>query len=369
MSADMDDLVPHLERVQPQAGNAVKAMCPFCHRSGFWLTPTGYSCHDCESKGSLERLREHLLPKTTSGEIVSILSRDFLDEFQRQQKLPIDAVRTPLGSWNEVCRDDGGAVGLAKGWFIVIGGNPKYGKSILALNLAATAMMGGESVGFVTLEMSARQLAVRFYAMATGFDVSELEKQHFTDENFERVKEALDPEGLVLNGADFYVNTTPLTQLDEVLGAMREMKNQTPPVRYFVVDYLQLVGLGDEESINRQVTEVTTHLRHFALSEQVTVIALSQFNRTTSKDYTQPPRAQGLHGGMIVEASADQVVLLDHSRYTKDKRHPHLAMSYLIVDLNRHGSACEIPIEWNYHTLRIREGDPSEEDRWSFDDD
>jgi replicative DNA helicase len=362
----VNELLEHLDNVQPQAGNAVKATCPFCGGRGFWLQPLGYSCHDCEAKGSIERLRDHLMP-TPASDIVSILSRNFLDEFARQQSTPIDAIRTPLGSWNDVCKDDGGSVGIAKGWFVVIGGNPKFGKSILALNLAATAMTQGESVGFVTLEMSARQLAVRFYAMATGFDVTELEKSGFSDENFERVKAALDPEGLMLQGADFYVNTTPLTQLAEVLAAMEAMRNQTPPVRFFVVDYLQLVGLGDEESINRQVSEVTTHLRHFALRQQVTVIALSQFNRATSRDYSQPPRAQGLHGGMIVEASADQVVLLDHSRYTKDVQRPHLACSFLIVDLNRHGPAGTIPIEWNYQTLRIREGDPHEESRWAFD--
>lgn len=357
----MKDIVARLLRVEALQGGQYRAGCPFCDSDAFFFGEQGYSCNNCGKLGSAGGLRAHL-EKASAPDVVSILSPEFLDEFRRQQLLPINATPTPFAGWNAVCKDDGGQVGLAKGWFIVIGGNPKYGKSLLALNMARIAMENGEVVGFITLEMMARQLAVRFYAMATGFDVTELEKSHFTDVNFDRMLAELDPRAVMLRGADFFVNTTPLTQLAEVLAAMEGMTQQSPPVKFFIVDYLQLVGLGDEESINRQVSEVTTHLRHFALSKQVTVIALSQFNRQTSKEYSQPPRAQGLHGGMIVEASADQVLLLDHSRYAKDEDRPHIAMTYLIADLNRHGPSGAIAVEWNYRTLRIREANPMEEE-------
>ena len=287
---------------------------------------------------------------------VDILGPEFRARFEKRQLAPVDATPTPLAGWNRICRDDGGGVGIARGWLVVVGGNPKFGKSILALNLAASAMKAGSAVGFVSLEMSPEQLAARFYAMATKTPVRMLEKGGFTKDHFAEVWKRIAP---LSNGYRFDVTDTPLADLGAVLDDMRAMNLEG--TAWFVVDYLQLVGVGDEDSINRQVSEVTSNLARFAKATSSTVIALSQFNRQTSRDYTQPPRAQGLHGGMIVEATADQVVLLDHSRYVK---HEHTAKSWLIVDLNRHGESGSIPIEWDYRTLSIREAQPDEDRDW-----
>lgn len=39
-----------------------------------------------------------------------------LEEFIRDAQRPVDAVPTPLPTWNQSCRDEGGGVGLARGW-------------------------------------------------------------------------------------------------------------------------------------------------------------------------------------------------------------------------------------------------------------
>jgi replicative DNA helicase len=291
-----------------------------------------------------------------STRTVDILSPAFRLRFEDRQLRPVDAAPTPLAAWNAMCGDDGGRQGLAKGWFVVVGGNPKFGKSILALNLAASAMKAGEAVGFMSLEMSVEQLAARFYAMATKTPIRMLEKGGFTKQHFDEVWKRISP---LTNEYTFEVNDTPLAYVDQVVDEMTGMWERE--INWFVVDYLQLVGVGDEESINRQVTEVTSRLARFAKERTATVIALSQFNRGTSVNYQTPPKAQGLHGGMIVEATADQVVLLDHSRYDKSDAK---AKSWLIVDLNRHGEAGSVPIEWDYKTLGIREALPDEEGTW-----
>ena len=289
-------------------------------------------------------------------EFVDIFDPGFRKRFEERQLEPVDATPTPVPGWNNVCRDDGGKVGLARGWFVVIGGNPKFGKSILALNLAVSAMENGRKVGFISLEMSATQLAARLYAMCSGTPVYKLEKGGFSKEHFDTVWRGIAPTS---KGFEFTVNDVPLWDISQVMGALESMREAG--IDWFVIDYLQLVGVGDEDSINRQVSEVTSRLARFTKATGSTTIALSQFNRNTSKDYTQPPKAQGLHGGMIVEATADQVVLLDHSRYEK---HESKAKTWLIVDLNRHGESGPIPVEWDYGSLTIRDAHPDEEREW-----
>ena len=231
--------------------------------------------------------------------------------------------------------------------------------------------MAGERIGIVSLEMTPEQLAARFYAIMSGTAMYRLEKGSFSREHFAEavanIRATLDLAGKPRHGIPFgsdddlfLVTDTPLASIEAVMADLNEMHQRG--IRWFVIDYLQLIGTGDEESINKQVSEVTTHIARFTKATQTTVVALSQFNRRTSADYTQPPRAQGLHGGMIVEATADQVILLDHSRYEKlEKGH---ARSWLLIDLNRHGESGSLPIEWNYNTLTLREALPAEENQW-----
>lgn len=289
-------------------------------------------------------------------EFVDLFDPSFRARFEKRQLEPVDATPTPLAAWNDVCRDDGGKQGLARGWFVVIGGNPKFGKSLLALNCAVSAMKAGRRVGFISLEMSASQLAARLYAMCSRTPVHQLEKGGFSKQHFDNVWRAIAPTS---SGYEFTVNDAPLWDVTQVMASLEALRESG--VDWFVIDYLQLVGIGDEDSINKQVSEVTSRLARFTKASGSTTIALSQFNRRTSTDYTQPPRAQGLHGGMIVEATADQVILLDHSRYEKGNGK---AKTWLLVDLNRHGEAGPIPVEWDYGSLTIREAMPHEEDDW-----
>lgn len=290
------------------------------------------------------------------ADYVDLMDPGFRKHFQARQLRPVDATPTPLATWNASCRDDGGKVGLAKGWFVVIAGNPKFGKSILALNLAARAMQAGEHVCFVSLEMSAEQLAARLYAMLTKTSVHMLEKGGFTPEHFEQVWKRMAP---LANDYEFSVNATPIVQLDEILADMRAHRENG--VRWFVVDYLQLVGIGDEQQIHKQVSLTTSHLRWFAQETDSTVIALSQFNNETAKNYRETPRVQGCYGGIYIAATCDQAVLIDHSRYAKQDGK---AKNWLVVDVNRHGDAGPIPIEWDYRTLGVREAEPDEEHEW-----
>lgn len=290
-------------------------------------------------------------------EWIDICSIDYLSEFERTQSGPIYAIPTLLPSWNKVCGDDGGRRGLARGWMTVVGGNPGRGKTLLALLLARDALKAGERVAFVSMEMHHIQLAARFYAMLTGMEVGKLERGH------------IDPEamaGVVRTMRQFFPSGGLLTNrglLFTTVEVMREMwRLHDAGVRVFLVDYLQLIGVGDDESINRQVTEVVTNLRAFAVESQSLVIVVSQFNRSTAGNYHDTPRAQGLHGGMMIEACADQVALLDHSRYEPEGQSS--ALTWLVLDKNRHGARLEIPIRWDYRTLTVTEGMPDEVDHW-----
>ena len=285
----------------------------------------------------------------------NLFSPDFRDAFTRRQNAPISATPSPFPSLNEWSGDEGGRVGTADGWFVVVGGNPKHGKTIIAINWLWSALRNGRSPMFVSLEMNEYAVALRLFAMMTGTPMWKLEKGNFRQEQFNELGRRLDP---IRNDLNLWCDDSAAIRTSEILDSMKRHRDMGAD--FFVVDYLQLAALGNDESINRAVVEATTNLRHFAKSENVAVIVLSQFNRQTSMNYVDTPMPQGLHGGMIVEASADQILLIDHSRKEKLVG----SMRTWLTVTNRHGPGDEIPIDYQWESLTVREAEPELSDDW-----
>ena len=111
-----------------------------------------------------------------------------LDQLNKQKLEPITAIPTPLAKWSKHCRDEGGGVGLALGWHVVIAGATGVGKSLLALNIAAEAIRNGRRVGYISLEMSEQQTATRFQSIVSGINIKRLE--HGEEFQIEKSNEA-----------------------------------------------------------------------------------------------------------------------------------------------------------------------------------
>ena len=128
------------------------------------------------------------------------------------------------------------------------------------------------------------------------------------------------------------------------------------------MDYLQLATSRNAESLFREVSDISSRIREFAQRMEVVTISLSQLNRQTSGDRFNSPAAQGLIGSSSLENDSDQVLLLDHSRY--ERGDGRSAKTFALLAKNRHGGQGEIPIEWDYRSLRVREALPDEESEW-----
>ena len=284
---------------------------------------------------------------------VALLGPEF-DTILADKQKPIDAVPTPLPTWNAACRDDGGGIGLARGWHITAGANTGHGKSLLALNLGAAAIRHGERVAFVSLEMSKKQLTTRFLAIATGASVRDLEQgPSFDADKWKRMSRELDAL-YERTGGVLYVNDARLSKLSDIVDAIRYLA-EVNGCRYVIVDYLQLARTAGRSSDLYAITEEVSHtVRDTAADLGLVSIGLSQFNRQTSANYDDPPNPQGLMGGSPLENDSDQVVLLDHSTYTRE-RLDSAAHTRLLLAKNRHGPLEQINVRWAYRNLTIAE--------------
>ena len=114
-------------------------------------------------KTKVEALKAEALPIGATPPVVKFtpLLGGTLDALLERKQAPVDAVPTPIPAWNRVCHDEGGGLGLARGWNVTVAGNTGHGKSLLALNIGASAIRHGERVAFHSIEMSLMQLTTQ----------------------------------------------------------------------------------------------------------------------------------------------------------------------------------------------------------------
>jgi len=280
----------------------------------------------------------------------------FRKEFIIKQSEPPQAITTHLPSLNSMCHDAGGQQGFGMaGWFIVLAGLPGHGKSISALNFAVAALNAGEPVAYVSLEMSAQQLAARYYAIGSDMDIGLLEQGNFNARAWKVVNEkakALPP---------IYVPDTITSDWHASVDFIKEAVEEHG-VKYVVLDYLQICNTGNEQDIFKAMSELTTDLRAYAVQNNLVVLVLSQFNRETANNRLRP-RMSGLWGGSIIEQVSDMVLLLGHHAYERDDENK-CARTWLLVEKNRHGPCGDIPLFQSYVSLAQREGMEDELSDW-----
>lgn len=284
------------------------------------------------------------------------ISGDTLEQIFAAKMAPIDAVPTPLEAWNACCAGGGGGIGLARGWTVTIGANTGTGKSLIALNLAARAIEAGEVVTFVSLEMGRDDLATRLMAIASGERVAALEQgPRFEPEAFTRAALHLD-DIRARTGGHVLVNRRPISKLVDIAAVFR-YHAEVYGCRYFLVDYLQLAWTSPSHSETERILHVSHTLRELTQTHGCVTVNLSQFNRAVSGNRAERPVIQGLRGGSDIENDSHQVLLFDHSRFTRTGDH---ADTWLLLDKNRNGPVADIPVRWNYRTLRLEARSPDD---------
>jgi replicative DNA helicase len=296
---------------------------------------------------------------------INLLWPDAAEALFKAAEAPLDVVPTPFAGWNKACRGHGGQQGLGRGWHVVVGADTKQGKTLLGLQCALAAVMGGHSVGYLNLEMARDQLQSRLYSQLSGAPSWQLEpgsgfNRRKADEVIGMLHEL---RGVHADrGVCLWSNRDPVTDL---LAALEHIAGWVEGwgCRLIIVDYMQLIESPESAGIADEIRRISAHLVQFTHAHRVNTIALSQLSNEGAQT---TPHAGSLYGGRRISQDADQVLFLDHTkRETREETKGHYyTRSWLRMPYNRHGPPAEIPIEWDWNSLRAREALPDEEHLW-----
>lgn len=209
-------------------------------------------------------------------------------------------VGTPWYSYNEI------AGTLRAGGLHIVGARPAVGKTLYALMLARGAAAGGVPVRYVSLEMTARELAPRLVAQHGRLPLDAIAGRRSADEH---VRPLLNDTIRALRGLPLTI-ADEASQTVEKIAAGARAAHHRGECGLLVIDHMQLIEASDRrQGLREAVTAQSRALKGLAMQLDIPVVALSQLSRALEGE-ERPPRMSDLRESGSLEQDADTVTLL-----------------------------------------------------------
>lgn len=194
------------------------------------------------------------------------------------------------------------------GQLVVIGGRPSTGKSSMARQIAIANARKGDGVLFLTLEVRAKRVALSMAQTRSGVSFKEIQQRRASEADIRLFIESLK----ALKGIPgLQVCEDPVITAGSVAARVRAAKARKP-IKLVVIDQLNLMSdaVGSHGvKLTEAIARVTRSLKIMANTEEVCVLLLSQLNRESAYENSEPALHQLRDSGMV-EADADKVVFL-----------------------------------------------------------
>jgi len=180
--------------------------------------------------------------------------------------------------------------GLQAGELILLAARPSVGKTSFALNVARNAaVLAQRPVVIFSLEMTKESLVQRLLCSEAHVDSYLLKTGQADAAVFSRIAQAMDK----LTQADLWIDDTPALSISNLRARARRMKAQYN-IALVVVDYLQLMRGGRQESRVQEVSDISSGLKSIAKELTLPVLALSQLSRESERRTDRRPQLSDL---------------------------------------------------------------------------
>ena len=220
--------------------------------------------------------------------------------------------------------------------FILLGGRPAMGKTLLALQIAMNQAMADIPVVFFTLEMSADQLTQRMLSNLATVDGSSFlnPAERITAKDFGELSIKADD----LRSKPLYIVDLHQANLDRIEGEISKLKTKYG-ICGFYLDYLQLIEptkIDKPKPKIEQMTNISKTLKAICKRQKVFGVVVSSLSRATEGRSDHRPIMSDLRETGQLEFDADKIAFV-YRPYEHDKNKEADLME-VIVRKNRNGS-------------------------------
>ncbi len=255
--------------------------------------------------------------------------------------------------------------GFQKSELIIIAGRPSHGKTALALNFARNAAVDHDkNIGIFSIEMSNRELALRFICLESRVDISKLKTGRLPESDWAKI--AKQTPRLMGSKINIIIDDSSPLSLLELRSKARRMK-ALQNIDMVMVDYLQLMEFSNKGNLDRHLENayITRGLKQLAKELDIPVVALSQLSRKVEERAGKEKRPQlsDLRESGAIEQDADVVIFINRPEVfiSKDdpKFHEVAGLAEVIVGKQRNGPIGEAKLTFihNYAKFENRAKD------------
>lgn len=284
---------------------------------------------------------ERLLAVTAAGSRKQPTAGDLFAQTLQSIVEPKDDQRFGLGTGLYGYDRDLG--GFYRGELSVLAARPSMGKSAFASQIFMHFADRARHALLVTLEMSARELAMRILSSRAGVDLQRIRTGSLTD---------TDRRALIDGNADLPVEFMHLVDQSRITTAGIRWEimriRQKHQLDLLVVDYLTRLQPADPRAQRYlQIGAMTGDLKRFALEFNLPVLCLAQLGRSAEGKGETRPRLSQLRESGDIEQDADVVMFL-HRPERVDRDDPDArGKAFLFVEKNRNGPCAEFEMHFD----------------------
>jgi replicative DNA helicase len=196
--------------------------------------------------------------------------------------------------------------GLQPGTLNIVGARPAMGKSAFALGMAVTAARTkNQPVMFFSLEMSNTELTQRILSAEAQVDSDRMRSGRLQESDWTKITHAMNRLEIPL-----YIDDTPQITVMQIRQKLRRVQVADDVPAMVVIDYLQLMGGGNNENRQLEVAEISRGLKMLAREFGIPVVALSQLSRGIEQRQDRRPVMSDLRESGSLEQDADVVMFL-----------------------------------------------------------
>jgi replicative DNA helicase len=234
--------------------------------------------------------------------------------------------------------------GMQPGTLNIIGARPAMGKSAFALGMAVSAARTtNRPVMFFSLEMSSTELTQRILSAEAQVDSDRMRTGRLQDADWTKITNAINRLEIPL-----YIDDTAQITVMQIRQKLRRVNVSDGPPAMVVIDYLQLMGGGNNESRQLEVAEISRGLKLLAREFNIPVVALSQLSRGIEQRQDRRPVLSDLRESGALEQDADVVMFLYREEAANAEASPNeRGVSECLVQKHRSGPTGNIRLLFN----------------------
>lgn len=260
---------------------------------------------------------------------------------------PIDEIPTGLASLDAAI---GG--GTQRTHLIVIAARPAMGKSALAGELLfLSSQATGDWSVFFALEMTCVELQRRYITGLSGVPNDVIRRAAFTEEQMDAYNHA----GPIVSSVPVFVVDAAGQTLAAIRSTCVKLKARAEAegkrLGLVAVDYLQLMeaeGAGGATDASREqfIARVSRGLKVLAKDLDVTILCLSQLNRSLESRSDKRPMLSDLRESGAIEQDANQVWFIYRDE-VYDKQSPDKGVAEIIIGKQRDGKPTTVRLAFD----------------------